>query len=117
MINLTVSAVVKTEVLDSWIQGLRPNVDKALQETAAKVETDVKINIQQKHIIDTGNLLNSIGFTKIDEGMYEVTDGTEYGVFQELGTRRGVIARPFFIPAVEKNTQVLYEKLAQAVNR
>lgn len=115
MINVTISAVVKTDMLDSWIQGLRPNVDKALQETSAKVETDVKINIQAKHIIDTGNLLNSIHFSKLGDGLYEVSDGTDYGVYQELGTRRGIVARPFFIPAVEKNTQVLYENLAKAV--
>ena len=111
--SLTITAVVNTAMLDSFIQGLKPNTEEALQATCTTIETDIKGSIQAQHIIDTGNLLNSIHFYRAGELEYNVEDGTDYGIYQELGTRRGIVARPFFIPSVEKNATVLYEKLGQ----
>ncbi len=82
MISVNVSTTLSTAVLDSIMTGLIPNVDTALQETAAACETDIKINIQAKHIIDTGRLLNSIHFEREDKLTYIVADGVEYGVYQ-----------------------------------
>ena len=110
---MSISSTLDTRALDAIAAGLVPNTDTALQETAAAIETDVKINIQTKHIIDTGRLMNSIHFYRMEQLVYAVEDGVEYGIYQELGTRRGIVARPFFIPAVEKNTQVLYSKLSE----
>lgn len=116
MTSMTVTATLNTAVLDSLMAGLIPNVDAALQETAAACETDIKINIQSKRIIDTGRLLNSIHFERVEKLTYEVSDGVEYGIYQELGTRR-IVARPFFIPGIEKNATVLWEKIGAAVSK
>lgn len=115
MPTLNISAVVDTSVLDGIVANLNPRTDEALQATCASAVTDIKGNIQAKHIIDTGNLYNSVDFEKVEKLLYRIFDGTEYGIYQELGTRRGIVARPFFIPAIEKNTQVLYEKIAEHV--
>lgn len=116
MMGLSISATLNTAVLDSIVAGLIPNVDAALQETCAACETDIKINIQSKHIIDTGRLLNSIHFERVEKLLYNVLDGTDYGIWQELGTRH-IVARPFFIPGIEKNATTLYEKVGGAFNK
>lgn len=109
--RLTVSATVNTALLDSILAGLKPNTEEALQATCTAIETDIKATIQAKKIIDTGNLLNSIHFEQESQLIFMVSDGTDYGVYQELGTRRGIVARPFFVPSVEKNATTMYEKL------
>jgi hypothetical protein len=63
------------------------------------VVTEVKKNITQKHIIDTGALLGSISHVPNGEEV-TVKDGVSYGVYNEFGTNR-MGARPFFLPAVE----------------
>lgn len=68
--------------------------------------------------VDTGNLIGSISANSkmIGDMTFRVQDGTEYGVFLELGhitrlfegsfnVRRFVAARPFMLPAVEKYRQ------------
>jgi hypothetical protein len=115
MTTLTITAVVNTAILDSIIAGLVPNTDAAVEATALAIQADVKMNIIQKDIIDTSNLLNSISSDKLGQMLYEVTDGTDYGIYPELGTRRGIVARPFFIPAVEKNAAVLADNIAKAI--
>ena len=65
MIGLTVTAVVNMAVLDAMMLGLKPNTEEAVQATAELIETDVKLNIIAKHIIDTSALLDSIRFGKI----------------------------------------------------
>lgn len=67
---------------------------------------------------DTGNLMNSIGAESklITPLTYRIQDGTNYGVFLELGhitrlfegnynVRRFVPARPFMRPALEEFRQ------------
>lgn len=45
-----------------------------------------------------------------------IADGTEYGVFVELGaTKMG--ARPYLVPAFERNTKDLDRAIGQAIER
>lgn len=50
---------------------------------------------------DTGTLLGSITFHPVTELSYYVSDGTEYGVFLEIGTER-MAARPFMRPVFDR---------------
>jgi HK97 gp10 family phage protein len=86
-----------TKVLDKWIamQGL--STDRAMNAIAFQVEGEAK-NLAP---VDTGALKNSLNTQKIGESKYYIQDGVEYGIYQELGTRR-MAAHPFMIPAIEK---------------
>jgi HK97 gp10 family phage protein len=102
-----------TRVLDAIAKGLDKNNDQVLASVAFQVEAEAKAIIIQKHIIEFGNLLNSVETDKKKPGLYWVQDGVEYGVYQELGTYK-MAARPFMKPAVEKVIQYLadlYRKL------
>lgn len=81
--------------------------DAILAETAENIKRDIKSIILAKSVYDTGALYDSIEYEKVDKNKYSVHDGVPYGVFQELGTRRGIVARPFFVPGFERNAEVL----------
>jgi HK97 gp10 family phage protein len=52
--------------------------------------------------VDTGFLRNSIGVLSVSSREAVIGVGAEYGVYQEMGTRR-MAARPFMRPALEEN--------------
>ena len=107
-----------TRKLDALARGLKTNTSNALARTARQVEAKAKINIIAKDIIETGTLLGSITTTKQSDGVYWVHDGTEYGLYLELGhitalqpgsfnVRQFVAARPFLVPAVEETGEYI----------
>lgn len=104
--SLSVSAVVDTAPLDAMAAAMPGRVDKILAEVCAAIEGDAKQNAP----VDTGALRNSIAFERVGELIYSVHDGVFYGVFNELGTRY-MRAHPFFIPAVERNADLLVSKI------
>ena len=76
------------------------SIPEAMLEVAEDVAIQVRQNIVDDEIIDTGDLLNSI--TAEQRGNITlVRDGVSYGVYNEFGTSR-MAARPFFAPAIEK---------------
>jgi hypothetical protein len=109
------STVIKLDTtgLDKIAAKLDMRTEQVLKATAFQVEAEAKAIVQQKHIIDTGNLLNSINTRRINSKTYRVDVGAEYGIFIELGhltkpfrksygVQRFVAARPFLTPAVER---------------
>lgn len=98
MINI--SYKLDTSGLDALARKLEINTEGALSAIAHRVEAEVKGNIVAKDIIDTGAFLGSIHVEHLSEKVKWVTDGVEYGIYQELGTSR-IAARPTFVPAVE----------------
>lgn len=80
-----------TKVLDAMIDTLDTDVDGAMERLAYVVDG----NAIMMAPVDTGALKNSIHVEKLGQGKYRVTDGVEYGIWQELkGT-------PFMVPASE----------------
>jgi HK97 gp10 family phage protein len=88
-------------------------VVEGLQLGAQVIVGAAKQNIRDKHIIDTGNLLNSVQswppeYTLGGQGggktQASVDIGTpvEYGVYHEFGTSR-MGARPWLRPAFDEN--------------
>ena len=84
-----------TRVLDAMIRDLDRNADQVLHSIALQVEAEAKPLAP----VDTGALVNSIHTEKVEDGLYRISDGVEYGIYQELGTSR-MAAQPFMVPAI-----------------
>ena len=66
--------------------------------------------------VDTGALRNSIRAARRDDLLWWVSDGVDYGIYQELGTSR-MSAHPFMVPAVERAQRPYTELWIALVNR
>lgn len=66
--------------------------------------------------IDTGYLASTIKAEKIDDGHWTVHDGTDYGVYQELGTSRGISAKHFLGGAAEREAKPFFEDVKKALS-
>ena len=76
--------------------------DSELFHSALKVERDAKIGAP----VDTGVLRNSLHTTKMKFLQYKVSDGVNYGVFLEFGTRF-IAGRHFLQIAAKKNAKAI----------
>lgn len=94
------------------LSGRLANVGKLLEEVAENTAENVKKNIEQKRIIDTGALRDSIVAEGRGNDESVVRDGVSYGVYNEFGTYK-MPARPFFVPAVEKAGELIEQKFTE----
>src|SRR5512138_302462 len=108
-ISISVDVKIDTSALDAMAAGLPAKASQAVMKTAAAIEADAK----DEAPVDTGALRNSIHTEKEDELTAVVSDGVEYGIYQELGTRK-MAAQPFLIPAVERNVDTLIDNIRSA---
>jgi HK97 gp10 family phage protein len=92
-------AVLDTKVLDRITAELRPKARKIVNSYGLAIASDAA----QMAPVDTGALRNSItSESKMTGDMtFTVSDGVEYGVYQEFGTSK-MGSYPFMIPAIEK---------------
>ena len=104
--------ILDTHVLDALTRRLDTDVDGVLRSTAIRVEGRAKIHAP----LDTGALRNSINTTKRRNLLYWVSDGVEYGIYQEFGTFK-MAAQPFMIPAVEETSDELIQMLGRAIEK
>lgn len=97
---MTVVARLDVTGLDRIRANLRPKASRIIRETGFKVASDAAMGAP----VDTGALRNSIlaESAPVNDYLFMVQDGVEYGIFQELGTSR-MAAQPFLVPAVEAN--------------
>ena len=88
-----------TTKLQKITNDIKPNASRVVRIYGNNV-TSTAIRLAP---VDTGNLINTIAAESkmIDDLTYRVQDGTEYGIFQELGTSR-MAAHPFLVPALEQ---------------
>lgn len=90
-----------TALLDKITEEIQPRAANVVLEYGILMAGDAAKGAP----VDTSALRNSILSESGMTGnlMYTVSDGVEYGVWQEFGTSR-VPAHPFLIPAIEKWT-------------
>ena len=115
-----ISVTVDTKVLDALIPTTKPTAAMLIKKHAYEFEQFAK----QFAPVDTAALRNSIGITALSELAATISDGVEYGVYQEFGVNHpylidapvyirgvgwrfikmhpGFPAQPFFTPAAEK---------------
>jgi HK97 gp10 family phage protein len=93
---------IDTTEVDRIMQRLGMNTAQVINRIAFEIESQAKQNAP----VDTGALKNSIN-TSAASSLHPtatVSDGVEYGIYQEYGTSR-MAAQPFLTPAVESVAQ------------
>jgi len=100
--------------LTQWINSV--NNDK-LPDVVKKHAFNVAANSAKEAPVDTGLLKNTLadGVEKVDERNYTISDATDYGVFQELGTSRGVSAKHFLGGAAEREAEPFFSDVRKAL--
>ena len=85
-------------LIGDWQQEAR----RTVEEFSYALEAEMKQNIVEKDIIDTGALLGSTQVQRFEDGGLTSYTGptVEYAIHHEYGTRF-MAARPFVAPAVE----------------
>jgi len=93
------SIVIDTSVLNKITAEIKPRASAIV----SKYGEHIMFSAVKRAPVDTGNLIDTItANSKLIEPLtFRVQDGTEYGIFQELGTHK-MAARPFLRPAVEE---------------
>ena len=95
----------KMKVMTRALKNYATGKDAALMAVVKKHAFILQANTAGSPMmpVDTGALKNSIKARQSENPKnWIVSDGVEYGVFQELGTARGVPARHFMGNAAEK---------------
>ena len=87
-----------TSVLDRITAEMKPKAAQIVNTYGLAITSEAAQNAP----VDTGNLRNTITSESQMTGELTFTaqDGTDYGIFQELGTSK-MAAHPFLIPALE----------------
>lgn len=106
---ISVKAVkLDTAMLDAMARRIESNTDGALRAIAFQIEAEAKVRAPYK----TGALKGGIEVEQQRKLTYLVTDAVEYGIYQELGTKR-MKAQPFLVPAVDKVSEYLEKQFEQ----
>lgn len=90
---------------------VRAAIKTGLNKTGRRIERDAKILAP----IDTGRLRASISPT-LKGHLLTVQDNVEYGIFQELGTRK-MKPHPFLKPALLKNIPNIKRDIEAEIRR
>jgi len=93
----TVNIKIDTKELDRIARDADKNTDDVIGDLSFQLEDYAKA----KAPVDTGALKNSINAKRRRRNYWHVSDGVEYGIYQEYGTHK-MAAHPFMVPAAEK---------------
>lgn len=99
-----------TEAIDD-LKKVTPLMEAIVEKYAFAIQADAAENAP----VDTGALRNSIHAEQTGKAHWEVSDGVYYGVFQELGTSRGVPALHFLGGACEKFAEKFFSEIKAAL--
>jgi len=106
--SATITVKLDTRALDKLAASLNMETDRVIASAAFQVEAEAKARAPVK----TGAVKNSINTKPIGKCVYWVSDGVDYGIYQEFGTHR-MSAHPFMMPAVEKVRKQLDKMFAE----
>lgn len=106
------AVTIDTTVLDKLTEEAQPRATLLVTKYGMAVLADA----MRLAPVDTGALKNSLPTnSRLEDALtYIVSDGVEYGIFQELGTSK-MAAQPFLIPALEKWRQKFTDAFAELV--
>ncbi len=112
---ITSSTKVKI-TLDQWLKEM---MNEKLPPVVKKHAFNIAANASKDAPVDTGLLKNTLadGVEAVDERNYTISDGTDYGVFQELGTSRGVSAKHFLGGAAEREAEPFFSDIRKALGK
>lgn len=98
------SVRLDTRTLDAIGRRINNNAEGVLRSIAFQVEAEAKVRAPYL----TGALKSSIRTLKFRDLTYHVTDAVEYGIYQEMGTKK-MRGQPFLVPAVDKVSELIDE--------
>jgi HK97 gp10 family phage protein len=99
---------VSTDKLDYYLSGQwKPMAEALTEQSARKIEAKAKTGAP----VLTGFLRNSFTVEKASQFRRVITDGTNYGIFQELGTRF-IRAKHFLTKAAESEAEAYFNNIA-----
>ena len=99
---MSLTVRVKRNDIPRLVKDWQSTARQVLQEHSYDLEAQMKKNVIDKNIIDTGALLNSTQVQRFeDDGLTSYTGpSVEYAIHQEYGTTRQP-GRPFVRPAFD----------------
>lgn len=97
-----------TAKLDAIARRIDNNTEGAIRSIAFQVEAEAKV--RAPYLI--GALKSGIHVEWQRKLTYWVTDSVEYGVYQELSTKR-MKAQPFLVPAVDRVSEYIEQLFEQ----
>jgi len=96
-----------------WTKNMKAELARQIAKTAFELEAETKTSPNMP--VDTGNLRDTMKAGKTNSPYtWEVSDATNYGVYQELGTRY-VPARHFLSGAAMKIADKFFDAVAGIV--
>ena len=102
--------------LEQYLKNLEnEKLPPIVKKYATAIRAESQANIQKEGLIDTGAMLNGMIEEKIDDRNWTVHDQVSYGVFQELGTSRGIPAHHFLGNACEKLADKFFDEIREAL--
>lgn len=112
-----INGVTIREDMTEWVEKLKKVPEKKLKPIVKKYAFKIAADTQASPLmpVDTGTLKNSINAKEETPLSWIVQDGVEYGIYQELGTSKGVPARHFLGNACERNAEDFFEELKDAI--
>ena len=113
----TVRVTVDTRGLENWVKSAGEAAKNAVRVNAFRMQASSMLRPRMP--IDTGALKNSMNARQDESNplIWRVTDGVLYGVFQELGTSRGVPARHFLGNAAEVTAPKFFKDIKTVMEK
>jgi len=100
--------------LSAYSKEVQSRLPKVVAKNALVIEAKTKTSPNMP--IDTGNLRDSIRAEATKEALtWDISDETDYGVFQELGTSRGIQAHHFLGGACEAQADKFFDEVKDAL--
>jgi hypothetical protein len=110
------SGLVIHENLSELLEQFMVTAPEKMQKVVKKNAFIIQAEAVRDAPVDTGTLKNSIIAEETDDpNKWEVSDGVEYGVFQELGTSKGVTAKHFLGGAAERRADPFFDEVKDAL--
>ena len=114
MSDITMTVQVDKAMLEQLMQP--GEIERRLEPIVAKYAYAIEGNAKDHAPVLTGFLKNSLQSEPQKGGNWTVSDGTEYGLFQELGTR--FMAGKFFLTgACEALADRFFDALTEALQK
>jgi len=94
---------------------------KKMNNIVKRHASQIQFNSAASAPVDTGALKNSMEIEQLDftigRIVWEIHDGVDYGVYQELGTSRGVTAQHFLGRAAEQQEDKFFKDIAKELEQ
>ena len=105
---------IDTKALESYGEEVKKKMPGIVKKNALAIQA----NSAENAPVETGALKNSMQATPDSGGevnRWEIADGVEYGVHQELGTAGGITAKHFLGNACETQAEKFFGEIKEAL--